>query len=400
MDYLSKYVKIYTAGTESPKEFHIWTALSTIASVVGRKVWLDQGFFKIYPNMYIILVAPPGKARKSTALKRGRNLLKQVDGIHFSSDSITVEALYKDMEESVEPYYVTTQQIYFHRSYTAHISELKMMLQANDKKMVSFLTDIYDCGNPDVWEYKTKHQGTNVIEHPFFNMLAATTPGDVSDIFNEKAVAGGLTSRIIFVYSENVGKRVAFGVYTDEQKQAEKELVRHLVTLQDCYGEFQITPEAKKKTEEWYENYITPTEDTRIVGYYERKLTHVLKIAMNASLARDRKLVIEEVDVDFAMGQLDVIEPTLIHVYSGVGGNDQLQVMNLIKRLLRHGPRTEEEILMETFFTSPQENTMDVLKFMTTTRQITKETHTDIKTAYVKTTYSLRKNPLLGDVAE
>ena len=46
-----------TENTESPSMFHLWVGISTIASVIDRDVYVNQGYFKIYPNLYIILVA-------------------------------------------------------------------------------------------------------------------------------------------------------------------------------------------------------------------------------------------------------------------------------------------------------------------------------------------------------
>ena len=36
-----------------------------------RKVWIDQAYFKWFPNFYILLVAPPGIVSKSTHRQRG-----------------------------------------------------------------------------------------------------------------------------------------------------------------------------------------------------------------------------------------------------------------------------------------------------------------------------------------
>jgi hypothetical protein len=55
----------YTDETESAKVFHKWTAHSIIAGVLRKKCKLALGRINVYPNMYIVLVAEPGVARRN-----------------------------------------------------------------------------------------------------------------------------------------------------------------------------------------------------------------------------------------------------------------------------------------------------------------------------------------------
>src|SRR5438309_523994 len=70
-NWLAAYLE-YTKESESPDAYHVWTALSSIASVARRNVWLDQGIYLLYPNLYVALVGPPGRTGKSTAIRMGR----------------------------------------------------------------------------------------------------------------------------------------------------------------------------------------------------------------------------------------------------------------------------------------------------------------------------------------
>ena len=67
----------YTSGQESPTDFHYWTAVSTLSSAVGRNVWLDRGYYKLYPNHYVILVAGSALSRKSSAINIGIRILRK-----------------------------------------------------------------------------------------------------------------------------------------------------------------------------------------------------------------------------------------------------------------------------------------------------------------------------------
>ena len=47
-------------GSITPPIFRKWAALSAIAGALGRRCWYDAGEYKVRPNLYTVLVAPPG----------------------------------------------------------------------------------------------------------------------------------------------------------------------------------------------------------------------------------------------------------------------------------------------------------------------------------------------------
>ena len=61
--FLLKYYSLACPITEAPEIYHLFTGMSLIAGVLGRKVFLDWTSYKIYPNLYIILVGPHRQSR-------------------------------------------------------------------------------------------------------------------------------------------------------------------------------------------------------------------------------------------------------------------------------------------------------------------------------------------------
>ena len=198
-DWISAYLK-YVENTEPPISYHTWTAVSMIAGALQRKVYLNWGHDTIYPNMYIVLIGPSGRARKGTAMNIGKDILKDI-GISMTSESITREALIRDMKDAVTNFPdATTGKVRFHCSLTALSEELSVFLGQNDIKFLADLTDWYD--SRDSWTYRTKGSGTDKIQGVCFNILGATAPDWLQSILPQEAVGGGFTSRIIFVVEE------------------------------------------------------------------------------------------------------------------------------------------------------------------------------------------------------
>jgi len=133
-NWLSAYGE-YTTESESPDAYHLWTGLSILASATRRNLWLNQGIYLLFPNLYVILVGPPGVA-KSTTIRMGRNILLGADDVVFGPDSITREELIRVMAKSGEK----DKQ----SAITIHSSELSSLIEPSGVKMIQFLTDIFD----------------------------------------------------------------------------------------------------------------------------------------------------------------------------------------------------------------------------------------------------------------
>jgi hypothetical protein len=54
--------------SESPQAFHLFTLFSTVSCVVGRNRFIQQGEDTIYPNLYVLIVAPSSLYMKSSSI--------------------------------------------------------------------------------------------------------------------------------------------------------------------------------------------------------------------------------------------------------------------------------------------------------------------------------------------
>ncbi len=312
-DWITAYLA-YTYDQESPESFHIWNSLSNIAGALRRQVWFDMGYFKVYPNLYVVLVAPPGRCKKTTSMRLARDILVDVPGLHFTPDSTSREKLILTMSQK----YSDGQS-----AITAHSGEFASFLATSAENMVGFLTDIFDC--PGEWKHETKGTGTNLIRAPFFNLLACTTPDDLARKMSINAVGIGLTSRVIFVYEDTPRIRDPIPTLTADQQALIELLTEDLGTISQIRGEYKFdSPETKESYSKWYRDHLinpNPTGDPRLSGFYERKHIHWLKTAMCMAAAESDELVLTQYHMDRAMMALELVEPNMIHVFAGVGRN-------------------------------------------------------------------------------
>src|SRR3954469_23194853 len=99
-DFLTAYVESFAPRSEAPERFHYWCAVHTIAGALRRRVYIDEGTFRWYPNFYIILIGPPGTVKKSTTINVGARLIREMPGAFVGSDCTTWQAFVEEVAQA------------------------------------------------------------------------------------------------------------------------------------------------------------------------------------------------------------------------------------------------------------------------------------------------------------
>jgi len=316
--FLTKYLE-YTAQTESPTNYHIWCGLSVAASCLRRLVWIDMAYWQIYPNLYVVLIGPPG-CRKSVAINIATKLIEDFPDVIVSPDAITREALILELELSARMQEMgpkSNRLVMTHSSITVVSKELATFIGSGNSDFLVLLTDLFDC--PDIWEYKTKNKGTNKLLNVWLNLLGASTPSWLMGSIPLPYIGGGFTSRIIFVVEHEPRHKKAWPELSDKEKRLKESLKLDLEKLSMIRGEFIPSPEAKLFFEQWYETIDKEMTDTRFKGYSARKHIQILKIALVLAACDNSEGVIEITHVELAINLLNKLESNMIDAFGTVG---------------------------------------------------------------------------------
>ena len=147
----------YTKETESPRIFSKWTAISVIASALRKKCHFQLGRLKTYPNLYIVLVAPPGRCKKGVSMSYGKVLLQSVPGIIISAESNTRESLFQDLEDSATDCVFSTGDTLSYSALSILSKEFEVFLgqKKDNTRLLVTLTDLFD-GDEKVWRHKDR----------------------------------------------------------------------------------------------------------------------------------------------------------------------------------------------------------------------------------------------------
>lgn len=317
----------YASYGEAPKRMHFWAGVSAVAGSLRRKVWIDQAYFRWYPNFYTIFVAPPGIVSKSTTAGIAMNLLRRVPGITFGPDVVTWQALIGAFAEATEGF-DHESKLCVMSALTLESSEFGNLLNPQDKDMMDLLVALWD-GKPGAFEKRTKNSGNDKVENPWINLIACTTPSWIASNFPEYMIGGGFTSRCLFVYADKKEKHVAYpGLSVPKNlREIEDKLVEDLVTISKAMvGEYTLTPEAIAWGEAWYDQHYkvknVTLDDGRFGGYIARKQTHIHKLAMVLAAAESSDLIITLDTLALAERMVTDLEPDMQFVFSKIGKSE------------------------------------------------------------------------------
>ena len=324
--WLQAYLQ-YTSGQESPSKFHFFAGLSVLAGAVRRHVYLDRGYYTIYPNIYVILVAGSAICRKSTACNIAIDFLHKLKTKHVFHGQASTQGLL-DFMANIKHHYckgVRTQDT----SPFIYSDELHVLLthRSYTEDIVKVFTDFYS-GKVE-WDYKLK-ASVVTIKNCSPSILAASTPIWLAKALPPELMDAGLTGRMFFVY-EDRGKRIAHPEPPSDKLKAA--LLHDLVHISNLSGEFIWEEEAKQAFTTWYEGLDMDYDQDVLAAYFARKQDHALKLAMLFAVNESDNLRITVTHWERALQCLSEIEANARLAYQYMGTNEAAMAGEIITAL-------------------------------------------------------------------
>jgi hypothetical protein len=353
--HLSNWLEAYQLlqeNTEPAKLFDVWTGYSVIAAALRRKICLQLGRLVYYPNIYVVFVAEPGVARKTQAIKYGASFLETIPEIKVSSDSATKEAMTDDIHDSGMNALQISGEELRHSSLNIISKEFESFLgqKKENTRMLTALTDLFDC--PDTWSSRTRHSGSAIIIRPWLNLLAATTPDSLASSLPASAVGGGLTSRILFVWADKKKRSVAVPEMTEAEVILKGQLEKDLYQISRMTGDYAMTGDCLKKWIEWYDSFDEDESGERICmdksfsGWYSRKPTYILKVAMLRAAAESNELLLRWSHVEESLKEIIRVEHVMGNAFTAIGKSDiSADVDNVLQIIRAHKWITEKKLM-------------------------------------------------------
>lgn len=310
-------------STEPPVIFHRWTLITSLSAFLGRDFWMPFGQNRIFPNFYTMLIGHPG-SRKSTAIKLGKKLLSASGYSTFAAEKTSKEKFLLDLEGLTEDDLasVTGRRKFGSSSKTAGLTHEEIMVnlfgkekdsdKIRDAKEVFIVADEFNefvgSGNLEflsllgmLWDwddeqadyqFRLKNSKSVSIYQPTISILSGNTHAGFVEAFPPQAIGQGFLSRIILVYGEPSGKKIAFPPDADEKlKAAIIERIQEMKKV--VVGPATMQPAAKEAITMIYNSW-KDLEDGRFKHYSSRRHIHLDKLCLVCAAARLSTTITEQ----------------------------------------------------------------------------------------------------------
>jgi len=309
------------ADSPIPKPFAQWSALSAVAGAMGRRVWYSMANYDIRSNLFVILVAPPGRNKSVSLILPFTKVFSKLttpvgtneDDQNFNSgldqyglrnyplyviqDRITPEKLAVDMTKITRlDLRLSTPALdeFYDSSMTLVTSEFGTFMGRHERYLQMFMTDMWD--SKMEYSHKTKTAGEYLIIGPCLNWLACATPEQFVDNLPEDARSQGLLSRILPIYYD--GERIPQSLIQKRVSENTIDNLREdLADISKMYGPMTFDKDCFKIVDEDIKAGIPPEPtDNHLSEYVQRRVSHFIKvaIAVSASKRGTRKIMLED----------------------------------------------------------------------------------------------------------
>ena len=286
----------YVEKTEPPLIFHRWSLVSCLGAMLGRQYRLPFGDFHIYPNQYVMLIGNPG-TRKSTSIKLAKRLLSAAGYDKFSAERTSKEKFLLDLEGvEGDDGALTGSSVMRNlfgedgagsdpREVFITADEFNEFVGSSNMEFLSLLGSLWDWDDANApFKQRLKTSRSVSIYQPTINILSGNTHAGFAEAFPPQAMGQGFLSRLILVFGESSGKKIAFPEKPPDG--CKDELVGRLGEIRSVImGDAKMTDKAKSMLQTIYHSF-DGLEDARFQHYSTRRHTHLLKLCLVCAAAR------------------------------------------------------------------------------------------------------------------
>lgn len=370
MTIFEKYLAC-TRQSEPPTVYHRWSAISVVAAALGRTCWLPFGHFRIFPNLYVMLIGEVG-ARKSTAIKMSRSMLSAVGYETFAADKTTKEKFLLDLEGHItddmseltdkqqkQRIYdaVMRENLWGEEGFTAEAREVYISADefnefagAGNLEFYSTLGNLWDWDNETIpFKQRLKNSRSVSIYQPTINILGGNTPDNFARCFPAEIMGQGFLSRMLIIHGEPSGRKFTFPPPPD------KELTDAVTTnLRDIRsgkikGEIAISTSARTIFDKIYNSW-TDLADVRFKSYSSRRFTQLLKLSIIHAAGMGSPEITDEIAI-ISNTVLSAAENNMATAIGQFGKGKHSQVADDVMKLLGKArkPMEIQQIWSQTY---------------------------------------------------
>lgn len=312
----------YTLRSEAPLAYHVFSFLCAVGAVINRRVWLDMGYYKVFPAIGVIILGPSG-IKKTSATDIVVKLLSDVGTVRLYSEKLTPEALIDGMKgDSTGLLYAPEMTVFLNK-------------QKYNEGLIQLITRFMDC--PDRWESGTIMRGKSALTNIAISSLMCST----SDWFIRSTPAdsfgGGFIARNLLVVQEFSAR--CEPIPNPGDSNIRSRLVQDLAGIHSLEGPMEFGATALKCYIDWYKGEHQDEKkrpDHEIMStYHNRKPDHIKRLAISLHLSEHGGLTLCLDCFERALALLDWLEQFIPHLLEQMFRSATGEELELVLRVIR-----------------------------------------------------------------
>lgn len=324
-----------TKELESPQSYFYWAILTTISSVISKKMWVDRGaLYKLYPNIYTFLISKQSGLRKGVPVDIAKTIAYEVGRVRVITGQNSIQGVIKELAKvrtvgnghiikNAEGFLITGEFASF-------------LLQDGTSSSLTTLTDLYDTQYHEKGFKKTLASQDEIeLKGLCLTALFASNEVHFFDAVPRNAIAGGFLARTFCIYEKEENTRNSLTGYRKKvpPKIDFLRIIGHIADIAKMEGQIIVEPEANKAYDEWYYDFMDKNhrrdDET---GTSERIGDSIWKAAALIGLANNNQPLITEKNMDEAIYQSMITFSNVKRLLMG-GAVDAKNIKSIVMRM-------------------------------------------------------------------
>jgi hypothetical protein len=259
-----------------------------------KNVWLDKFYYKLYPNIYVLLIAKSGM-RKAFPVSLAKRLVRATKMTRVIAGRNTIQAILQDLSLA----YTQPQGGMVTDAYGFLAAGEFSSFIVRDQDALTILTDLYDTHDHEPEWRNLLKSGSETLTNPCITMLGASNQAHLNDKLQAIDIDGGFVGRTLMIVGNEKYKHNSLVEKPDTLLDVQ-ELADYLKEIALLEGSFQWSDEGKKIYNDWYLSFVEDEHEDD-TGTTNRIHDHILKVAMLISLSKGKDLVLKGEDINDAI---------------------------------------------------------------------------------------------------
>lgn len=278
-------------------------------------MWTESGINALFPNLFVILVGPPGTG-KTQAIRFIDPILRKAQSVALAPNDISKQGLIDALAESKRG--AVYNNIPFDYHFLAlSIREMSNFMSEYDNNLAGILTDMYDCPEFND-EKKRTHDKGQFIAFPGLSFIMGTATQNLGNTISDKMWDSGFMARVILVYDDTPSAIPDFFAKATKSGELEQRLVNGFSRLGKLVGPMLWEHPAQVAFNTFrVEKRADAPVHNRLASYADRRDLHLGKLTMVAALS-DLSLVVTMDHLNRAYRWLRDAESRMSDVFRGM----------------------------------------------------------------------------------